>query len=149
MQDAKKTTRLSADEARSPVGTAAEARAALEERDASSCGAPGAGAALSSRCCDGSAAPRKMPSARNRGPLLKHVGFTSVRPQYYPTALVATTERPRTEHCGWLWARRERVLAVARPAQRERAPPKSGHGHEPRVPMLGLQSKHVLPAAPE
>ena len=73
MQDAKKTTRLSADEARSPVGTAAEARPALEERDASSCGAPGAGAALSSRCCDGSAAPRKMPSARNRGPLLKHV----------------------------------------------------------------------------
>ena len=39
--------------------------------------------------------------------------FTSVRPQYYPTALVATTERPRTEQ--WMAPKvRERSITYYR-----------------------------------
>eukprot|EP00966_Prymnesium_polylepis_P142410 3288156-Prymnesium_polylepis.1 len=44
-------------------------------------------------------------------------GFTSVRPPYYPTALVATTERPRTEQ--WMAPKgRERSMTYYR-RQRE------------------------------
>ena len=43
--------------------------------------------------------------------------FTSVRPQYYPTALLAITERPRTEQ--WMDPKgRERYMMYSR-RQRE------------------------------
>ena len=41
------------------------------------------------------ASPRDGVYLKGRGTACTR--FISVRPQYYPTALVATTERPRTE----------------------------------------------------
>eukprot|EP00966_Prymnesium_polylepis_P070309 1634389-Prymnesium_polylepis.1 len=71
----------------------------------------------SSDCVEYVARWSEAPGRTYRGVARRAPGFTSVRPPYYSTTLVATTERPRTEQ--WMAPKnRERSMTYYR-RQRE------------------------------